>query len=463
MSWEVFASSGYKANPAELFEIRYGDNAEDIVRLTSGDQDVTIGGDEYVSEYASFAEASSEGNSNKGEAIVLTLKRTGLFATVYRSTDFAKAVTLKRLAVDLNDPDLQLYGLSSGRMTHVEFTQTHMVVSFEQMATAQRRSAYTWKYGPQCPHALYYGSCRLTKADWGVTAKIESTNSPTLVVLKEAAAYEDGYFTGGILEFNGVSRFILNHTQKQLEITRTLFGLEDGDGNGVVNQLLFTEEMDNAAWNNNGVVVTPDTYADVNGFLSADLLAGNNVTVDPNLSQPGTASADGELDWTLSAYVREDDAPYIVLSIKNPTTGDQYAVKWSWTEGVLAFDSEPESTGITGGSHALIDEGDGLYRISLSAALTCNKNDLIEGAVFIYYGESGLGGSFVSGTQLEEAAAASTYQRNHGQLGGLPTVALFPGCDRLAPTCNDKFDNLANYGGDDYMPPKGPFEGNSLV
>lgn len=42
-------------------------------------------------------------------------------------------------------------------------------------------------------------------------------------------------------------------------------------------------------------------------------------------------------------------------------------------------------------------------------------------------------------------------------------VNLYPGCDRLAATCNAKFHNLDNYGGFDYIPPKGPFQGTSIV
>jgi uncharacterized phage protein (TIGR02218 family) len=42
-------------------------------------------------------------------------------------------------------------------------------------------------------------------------------------------------------------------------------------------------------------------------------------------------------------------------------------------------------------------------------------------------------------------------------------VDLFPGCDRLAATCAQRFNNLLNYGGFDFIPPKGPFEGISIV
>lgn len=36
-------------------------------------------------------------------------------------------------------------------------------------------------------------------------------------------------------------------------------------------------------------------------------------------------------------------------------------------------------------------------------------------------------------------------------------VALYPGCDRSPTTCRDKFNNLPNYGGFDFMPGETPF------
>lgn len=37
------------------------------------------------------------------------------------------------------------------------------------------------------------------------------------------------------------------------------------------------------------------------------------------------------------------------------------------------------------------------------------------------------------------------------------TVSLFPGCDRTPTTCKNKFNNLPNYGGFDFMPGQTPF------
>lgn len=42
-------------------------------------------------------------------------------------------------------------------------------------------------------------------------------------------------------------------------------------------------------------------------------------------------------------------------------------------------------------------------------------------------------------------------------------IRLYPGCDRLPATCRDKFSNIENYGGFDFIPGIGPFQGRSVI
>lgn len=41
-------------------------------------------------------------------------------------------------------------------------------------------------------------------------------------------------------------------------------------------------------------------------------------------------------------------------------------------------------------------------------------------------------------------------------------VAFYPGCDHTLKTCNDKFDNAPNYGGQPWIPIKNPFGSNPI-
>lgn len=43
------------------------------------------------------------------------------------------------------------------------------------------------------------------------------------------------------------------------------------------------------------------------------------------------------------------------------------------------------------------------------------------------------------------------------------TVRMYPGCDLTTQTCDEKFDNLENYGGIEQMTGKNPFDGNAIM
>lgn len=46
---------------------------------------------------------------------------------------------------------------------------------------------------------------------------------------------------------------------------------------------------------------------------------------------------------------------------------------------------------------------------------------------------------------------------------GNTAVTLYPGCDKSRQTCNDKFSNLGNYLGFDWIPTTNPFGGSSIL
>lgn len=55
------------------------------------------------------------------------------------------------------------------------------------------------------------------------------------------------------------------------------------------------------------------------------------------------------------------------------------------------------------------------------------------------------------------------YGKSYGEVYGGLTCTLYPGCPRDRQTCNDRFNNLPNYGGFDWIPTKNPFGGSSIV
>lgn len=81
---------------------------------------------------------------------------------------------------------------------------------------------------------------------------------------------------------------------------------------------------------------------------------------------------------------------------------------------------------------------------------------------------------FYSGGILEDASGASRFIRSHSgstltlsrPLFGLAngnSITIFPGCARTTTVCNDRFSNIAHFGGYPFIPLKNVFGGESLV
>ncbi len=64
---------------------------------------------------------------------------------------------------------------------------------------------------------------------------------------------------------------------------------------------------------------------------------------------------------------------------------------------------------------------------------------------------------------LAKALSLDGYGLSYGKYYGGLKVRLFPGCDRTRNTCLNRFNNLNNYGGFDWIPLRNPFDGSSIV
>jgi len=67
-------------------------------------------------------------------------------------------------------------------------------------------------------------------------------------------------------------------------------------------------------------------------------------------------------------------------------------------------------------------------------------------------------GIMASTSPIEFVLLGTTYRLEAGM-----TIRLYPGCDLTTQTCDEKFNNLANYGGIEQMTGKNPFDGTAIV
>jgi uncharacterized phage protein (TIGR02218 family) len=57
----------------------------------------------------------------------------------------------------------------------------------------------------------------------------------------------------------------------------------------------------------------------------------------------------------------------------------------------------------------------------------------------------------------------SGYGLNYGNFYGGVKATLYPGCDKLRQTCENKFSNLDNFGGFPWIPSENPLDGSSIA
>lgn len=59
---------------------------------------------------------------------------------------------------------------------------------------------------------------------------------------------------------------------------------------------------------------------------------------------------------------------------------------------------------------------------------------------------------------IGQSGTSLIIQRPLDELTGTDTVKIYPGCNHSPDHCNDRFDNILNYGGYPYIPTSNPFE-----
>ncbi|AFJ02016.1 Phage hypothetical protein [Methylophaga frappieri] len=226
MTFNAYETSRHSGTPAEHLEIVYGDNPVDAVRMTTADYNVTINGKEYTSGMIKRDSISDDSNPYDGEQLKISLNRENPFADIYLSHEFANVITVTLYQSHLDDPDTQPVIVWSGRLAGVEWEYPMMILLSERMDLYMNGYALTMRYQiGQCVHTVYHGLCGLIKSEWEVGGDVTDITDKTVIEITEAGGYGDGYFTGGILSFAGINRYILQHVGNQVWLNRPIKSL----------------------------------------------------------------------------------------------------------------------------------------------------------------------------------------------------------------------------------------------
>lgn len=156
--------------------------------------------------------------------------RTNSLAQQFRDNAGAEASRVQILQVFANDPDAEVVPIFVGRVVAVKPGLVSITLTVENAFTAMRRKALALTMQRLCNHAQYfdpgpnYAGCKLNLASWQVSATATAI-ATKVVTVTEAASYDDGYFSGGIMEYGTDRAFILKHAGTALTMLRLPAGL----------------------------------------------------------------------------------------------------------------------------------------------------------------------------------------------------------------------------------------------
>lgn len=208
-----------------------------FLALVSGKRPVWLYEFTRLGETARFARAGSDvsamGHTWQARAVTHTrFMRTGVIGRAQteivfpQSDDWAQRYRRGGAYVDnaltvwhgfLNDPDGEFVVKFRGRVVGSRAALTRIVLVGENRMTEQRRKARPAVMQKLCRHALYHGGCGLNIANFE-TAGTVTTLVGQVATVAEAANQPDGYYSGGVLTYNGVRQSIARHSGSSLKL-----------------------------------------------------------------------------------------------------------------------------------------------------------------------------------------------------------------------------------------------------
>lgn len=194
-----------------LFRIAYGTK---VLRFSNGSAPFTHDDQEYTPEPIGLTGevvASSESSKNS------------VGVKVPLSNEWAQDHLSQSITGPVIVTIFQVSGASvivrwKGRATTPTVDGGTVSFSCESVLTAGERNGLGRVYMKQCPYALYsVGQCNVDKTLHAVEVTVAAVSGATLT-LTGADAHADGWFVGGILEHQGVLRYVSGHVGNSITV-----------------------------------------------------------------------------------------------------------------------------------------------------------------------------------------------------------------------------------------------------
>ena len=212
MAFNTYEISVQDSSPIELYTFARGGLSW---RFTSSDTSQTING--YIYEAIPIKRSSlSASQSLQKISLTITMPQNTNFARQFLQTPPSDIMSIEIQRFHITDGEEERIILWTGNIANLKFEELSVEIYCEPISTSFKRPMLRRFYQISCPHVLYGEKCTIDLDTWRVTASVDSFTSLT-ITSTTFGAYDDGYFSGGVLFFEIYSgaavekRFITEH------------------------------------------------------------------------------------------------------------------------------------------------------------------------------------------------------------------------------------------------------------
>jgi uncharacterized phage protein (TIGR02218 family) len=197
MSFDNLEKSIAEGRPLRLYRFSRGSLAW---RYTSGTEPVTHAGETYaVLEGGIIDDGIRQTGQASADQVTITAPADAPVAQLYREMPPFSEVALTMFARHVGDNGyLACWSGSVRAVKWPSFDRCEIVCSPLSSRMTMTGLRLTW--GRACPYALYSRACGVVAADWGVAGAALVVDGVDIQVAA-AAAYANGYFTAGYVEW----------------------------------------------------------------------------------------------------------------------------------------------------------------------------------------------------------------------------------------------------------------------
>jgi len=212
------------AEPFELYDFICGTW---MMYLTSRATEFWVSDNQIYQPIPITHSSIRQGKEVKKNNIIITIPRGNELAAqfIHFPPENTMSVTIRRLHQGLLITDAVVAW--KGRVISGEPKGETFDLTCESIFTSMRRQGPRLRCELICQHILYGENCKINKNAMIFEDVIITTNGDILT-MSNTASKSDGWFSGGILEYEADSRYIISHVSNTLRISRPMVSLQDG-------------------------------------------------------------------------------------------------------------------------------------------------------------------------------------------------------------------------------------------